>query len=70
MDLDDMKAEAKLDFSGDMHAGTKAWKTVWSAGQGCGQNQQVQPLAEIVDALDRQYNQAGQRLAQRFDATR
>ena len=68
MDLEDMKAEAKLDFSGDMHASTKAWKTVWSAGQGCGQNQQVQPLAQIVEALLGQYLQAGQRMARRFDA--
>ena len=29
-----MKAVAKIDFSQDMHAGTKAWKHVWSAGQG------------------------------------
>ena len=66
MDLDDMKAEAKLDFSGDMHAGTKAWKTVWSAGQGCGANDRVEPTQEIVDRFVREYNEAGRRMVARF----
>lgn len=66
MDLDDMKAEAKLDFSGDMHAGTKAWKTVWSAGQGCGASDRVEPTADIVDRFVREYDEAGRRMVARF----
>ncbi len=66
MDLDDMKAEAKLDFSGDMHAGTKAWKTVWSAGQGCGAIDRVEPTAVIVDRFVREYDEAGRRMLARF----
>lgn len=66
MDLDDMKGAAKIDFSGDLHAGSKAWKTVWSAGQGCGSIDQVEPAAAIVARLEREYLAAGQALASRF----
>lgn len=50
-----MQADAKIDFSGDMHAGTKAWKHVWSAGQGVGAITQPESVAEIVDALATDY---------------
>jgi nitronate monooxygenase len=33
---EDMSRTAKIDFSQDMHDDAKAWKTVWSAGQGVG----------------------------------
>lgn len=66
LDLSDMKTEAKLDFSGDMHAGTKAWKTVWSAGQGCGAIDRVESTADIVDRFEREYFEAGRRIAAKF----
>ncbi|MBC56643.1 MAG: nitronate monooxygenase [Confluentimicrobium sp.] len=65
-DLDDMKAEAKIDFSGDMHSGAKAWKTVWSAGQGVGQIHGIEPIAEIVARMAAQYDAAGAGMAARF----
>jgi nitronate monooxygenase len=68
MDLSDMDSAAKIDFSGDMHEGTKAWKTVWSAGQGCGAISQVEPVATIVDRFEREYHEAGQRLCKQFAA--
>ncbi|MBC7143917.1 MAG: nitronate monooxygenase [Thioclava marina] len=58
LNLDDMKAEAKIDFSGDMHCGAKAWKTVWSAGQGVGQITGIEPLAQITDRMAREYDAA------------
>lgn len=58
LNLDDMKAEAKIDFSGDMHSGAKAWKTVWSAGQGVGQITGIEPLAQITDRMAREYDAA------------
>jgi nitronate monooxygenase len=70
LDLDDMKAEAKIDFSGDMHSGAKAWKTVWSAGQGVGQIHKIAPMAEIVDELAKGYQAAGESLATRFAKTK
>ena len=66
MNLDDMKSEAKIDFSGDMHSGAKAWKTVWSAGQGCGLIDRVEPASAIVDRFEREYQEAGRALAARF----
>lgn len=53
--LDAMRAEAKIDFSGDMHSGSKAWKNVWSAGQGVGSVQRIEPVAAVVDQLLAEY---------------
>ena len=66
LDPEAMKAEARIDFSGDMHSGAKAWKTVWSAGQGVGQIRAITPLARIVEDLAAGYEAAGRRLAARF----
>jgi nitronate monooxygenase len=51
-----MKAVAKIDFSQDMHAGTKAWKHVWSAGQGVGLVNTPESVANVVETLVRQYS--------------
>ncbi|MGB1008260.1 MAG: NAD(P)H-dependent flavin oxidoreductase, partial [Thiolinea sp.] len=48
---DAMQASAKIDFSEDMHAGTKAWKSVWSAGQGVGNITGAETVPEIAQAL-------------------
>jgi nitronate monooxygenase len=40
----------------------KAWKDVWSAGQGVGTVHEIEPLANIVDRIDEEY-QAARRLA-------
>lgn len=42
----------------DMGAEAKAWKTVWSAGQGAGGVHDVPPAAELVARLRREYAQA------------
>ena len=51
-----MKAVAKIDFSQDMQAGTKAWKHVWSAGQGVGLVNTPESVADVVETLVRQYS--------------
>lgn len=56
--LEDMQTAATLDFSGDMHAGSKAWKHVWSAGQGVGGVTGRETIAEIVSGLRAQYQEA------------
>jgi nitronate monooxygenase len=56
--MEDMKEAAKLDFSGDMHAGSKAWKHVWSAGQGVGAIQDPEGIADVVATLVTEYNHA------------
>ena len=55
LSLDDTKKIAKIDFSGDMHAGSKAWKTVWSAGQGVGNVKKPETIKEIIDLLKKEY---------------
>ena len=58
LSLDDTKKIAKIDFSGDMHAGSKAWKTVWSAGQGVGSVRKPETIKEIIDILKKEYEAA------------
>ena len=58
LSLDDMGSNAKIDFSGDMHAGSKAWKTVWSAGQGVGQVSVPETMADIINGLKAGYASA------------
>ena len=55
LSLNDTKKTAKIDFSGDMHAGSKAWKTVWSAGQGVGAVKDPETIKEIIDTLKKEY---------------
>ena len=58
LSLDDTKKIAKIDFSGDMHSGSKAWKTVWSAGQGVGNVKKPETIREIIDILKKEYETA------------
>jgi nitronate monooxygenase len=50
-----LKAEAKLDFSGDMLNDAKAWKHIWGAGQGVGAIRRIEPVPEVVDGLVQGY---------------
>lgn len=45
----------QIDFSGDISAGKKAWKDVWSAGQGLGAIDRIGTVQEVVNALQREY---------------
>lgn len=40
----------------------KAWKDIWGAGQGVGQIDEVLPMAQIVERLKREYEQARNRI--------
>lgn len=55
---EDMRAEAKLDFSSDMMSDNKAWKTIWSAGQGVGSIKGRETVAEAVASLMQGYAEA------------
>ncbi len=55
---EELKKAAKIDFSGDMHAGPKAWKNVWSAGQGVGRIAKPETIADVVAELFKEYEQA------------
>ena len=59
---EDMSRTAKIDFSQDMHDGAKAWKTVWSAGQGVANIHDVLPTAELVARMISEYEDTRRRL--------
>jgi nitronate monooxygenase len=42
----------------DPHANAKAWRDIWSAGQGVGSITKALPLEELVTYLSREYDQA------------
>lgn len=65
--LEDLAAGATIDFSTDLTE-VKAWKTVWSAGQGVGSIRAVEPIAAIVARLAAEYREAvaRERRATRF----
>jgi nitronate monooxygenase len=48
----------KIDFRGDPHGEAKAWKDIWSAGQGVGAIEDVEPAAAIIGRLKREYDEA------------
>lgn len=56
--LDAQPQEASVDFSGDVGSGDKAWKDVWSAGQGVGVIKHTQPCQAIVDQMVAEFDQA------------
>lgn len=51
--------EHKLDMADE----AKAWKTVWSAGQGSGGVHDVLPVAELVARMQQEYRQASDQFA-------
>ncbi len=58
LSIEETKSIAKIDFSGDMHSSTKAWKTVWSAGQGVGAITKKETVSEVVNTLRSEYEEA------------
>lgn len=49
------EGNASVDFSGDIASANKAWKHVWSAGQGVGQITRTSSVAEVVSELQHSY---------------
>jgi|SRR5690625_265997 len=54
LDPENLPKKETIDFSNE----AKAWKDIWSAGQGVGTIKQVLPVGEIVQELQEEYNQA------------
>lgn len=55
-DPDNLPTHAKMDFGSDREA--RAWKDVWSAGQGVGDIRDIPSTAELCKRLVREYNEA------------
>jgi nitronate monooxygenase len=58
-DPDNMPTDKKIDFA-NAQDDAKAWKNVWSAGQGVGAVTAVEPISQIIARLVREYDAATQ----------
>src|SRR5690606_20572558 len=58
LDPDNLKKKDKIDFSELRNNDVKAWKDIWGAGQGIAPISKIQPIAEIVEELKQDYNEA------------
>ncbi|MEM8762295.1 MAG: nitronate monooxygenase [Bacteroidota bacterium] len=55
---EDLKKGHKIDFGKELDTEAKAWKTIWSAGQGVTTITDVQPIAKLVDNLKSEFKSA------------
>lgn len=51
-DPDNLGGPATRDYSGDT---AKRWRDIWAAGQGVGRTSAIEPVAQVVDDLEREY---------------
>lgn len=55
---EDLKKDVKIDFGKELDTEAKAWKTIWSAGQGSALIDNSLPVAELVAALKSEFKTA------------
>lgn len=55
---EDLKKDTKIDFGKEMDTEAKAWKTIWSAGQGAATIDNVLPVSELVSTLKSEFRSA------------
>ena len=55
---EDLKKDRKIDFGKELDTETKAWKTIWSAGQGSALITDTLPVAELVSHLKSEFKEA------------
>lgn len=55
---EDLKKDTKIDFGKELDTEAKAWKTIWSAGQGVTTIENVPSVAELVDNLKKEFVEA------------
>lgn len=54
--------KSTMSFGSGGGSALKAWRDIWSAGQGVGSIHEILPTAELVDQLEREYHEALRRL--------
>ncbi|MDQ0216616.1 nitronate monooxygenase [Oikeobacillus pervagus] len=59
LDPAELEKKEKIEFD-SMHkqSNTKAWRDIWSAGHGVGAIREIQTTAQIIDQLEKEYNEA------------
>ena len=55
---EDLKKDRKIDFGKELDTEAKAWKTIWSAGQGSALVEDSLPVAELVSHLKSEFKSA------------
>ncbi|MCP4978234.1 MAG: nitronate monooxygenase [Maribacter sp.] len=55
---EDLKKDTKIDFGKELDTEAKAWKTIWSAGQGVATIENVLPVSELIDTLKSEFKSA------------
>ena len=68
LDPKSMPDKTKVDLGKELDHEVKAWKTVWSAGQGVGSIDDVPTTAELVARLKREFDEAGTAYAKKWVA--
>ncbi|WP_422349389.1 NAD(P)H-dependent flavin oxidoreductase [Flagellimonas sp.] len=61
---EDLKKDHKIDFGKELDTEAKAWKTIWSAGQGVTTIDNVLPVSELVSTLKSEFKTAIEEQAQ------
>ncbi|WP_422083071.1 NAD(P)H-dependent flavin oxidoreductase [Ulvibacterium sp.] len=54
----DLKKDTKINFGKELDTEAKAWKTIWSAGQGVATINNSLPVSELVDTLKTEFKSA------------
>ncbi len=55
---EDLKKDTKIDFGKELDTEAKAWKTIWSAGQGSATIEDTVPVSDLVDHLKNEFKTA------------
>ena len=55
---EDLNKDHKVDFGKELDTEAKAWKTIWSAGQGVATIEDVLPVEELVEQLRKEFLEA------------
>src|SRR3954468_21917717 len=70
LDPDNLPAadKTKMNFGSGGNMKSKAWRDIWGSGQGIGQIADAPPVAELVDRMKREFDQARQDFLMRASA--
>src|SRR3954447_1107720 len=60
--------KTKMNFGSGGNMKSKAWRDIWGSGQGIGQITDAPPVADLVDRMKREFDQARQELLMRASA--
>ena len=62
LDPDQLPEAPPRNYNSNQNLASKRWMDVWAAGQGVGAIREVEPVAVVVDRIEREFNAARARL--------